>query len=61
MIPPNISREHILKAIEYIVSHDIPIERHSVKWSVLYNKVKYPPKYIISIANLYANGDEWQE
>lgn len=58
MIPTNISREHILKAIQYVDTCGIPKSRLSRKHSVKYNGRLYPPKYLISIANKYANDTE---
>ncbi|GIM28437.1 hypothetical protein CPJCM30710_11030 [Clostridium polyendosporum] len=58
MIPENISKEHILKAIEEIDENGVPQERLSTKFSVLYREKLYPPKYLISIANKYVNGEE---
>jgi hypothetical protein len=58
MIPENIKREHILKAIEEAESSGIPKERISNLYDLEYNEKLYPPKYIISLANKYANGKE---
>ena len=58
MIPTNISREHILKAIQHIDTCGIPKSRLSRKHSVRYDGHLYPPKYLISIANKYANNTE---
>jgi 5-methylcytosine-specific restriction enzyme A len=60
MIPSNISTESILKSLEHIDGHGIPNDRHSVKWSLEHDGKLYPPKYVISIANLYENGEEWE-
>jgi 5-methylcytosine-specific restriction protein A len=59
MIPTNITREHVLRAIDEIKYSGIPNDRHSVKWSVSFEGINYPPKYLISTANIYANGEEW--
>jgi 5-methylcytosine-specific restriction protein A len=59
MIPKNIDRNHITRAIEDIDQNGIPPDRHSVKWSVKHQENLYPPKYLISIANIHANGDDW--
>ncbi len=37
----------------------ILFHRHSVKWSVLHEGLRYPPKYVLSIANIHADGKEW--
>ena len=58
MIPKNISREHVLKAIEEVKRSGIPEGRGSKKFLVEFNGIYYPPKYIISLANKYANGEE---
>lgn len=60
MIPPSITREHIIKAIQEIESSkgDIPPNRESVNYDVIYEGKPYPPKYVISLANKYANGSE---
>ncbi|MDF2545771.1 MAG: hypothetical protein K0R93_669 [Anaerosolibacter sp.] len=58
MIPKNISREHIIKAIKEIDVSGTPELRNSTKYDLLYMGKKYPPKYVISIANKYVNGNE---
>jgi len=56
MIPENVSSNDILKAVEQIDRDGIPKDRHSTKWSVQHNDTLYPPKYLLSLANLAANG-----
>ena len=58
MIPESIKREHILKALEEITRSEIPAQRSSEKFDLEYNNRLYPPKYVISIANKYANNYE---
>lgn len=58
MIPENLKREHVVKAIEEIKRVGIPEGRSSKKFLLEYNGNYYPPKYIISSANKYANGRE---
>ena len=58
MIPKNIHREHVLKAIEEIKRSGIPAGRGSRKFLIAFNGDYYPPKYVISLANRYANGEE---
>lgn len=60
MIPKNINREHILKAIDEIRKSGIPQGRESKKFLIESNGEHYPPKYIISLANKYVNGEELQ-
>ena len=57
MIPQNIKREHIIQAIQEIKKSGIPHKRNSKKFLLEYNNKFYPPKYIISLANRFANGE----
>jgi len=57
MIPKNIKKEHIIKAIEEIKRNGIPKGRDSKKFLLEFNGEYYPPKYIISLANKHANGE----
>ena len=56
MIPKNITREHVLKAINEIDKEGIPPGRASKKFSILHEGREYPPKLVVSLANVYANG-----
>jgi len=58
MIPKNISRDDVLNAIAETEEDGIPVDRHSVKWSLKHSGNLYPPKYLISIANRFANREE---
>lgn len=58
MIPKNIRRENIVKAIGEVERVGIPNGRSSKKFLLEYNGKYYPPKYIISLANRYTNGKE---
>ena len=57
MILRNIKREHIIKAIEEIRKNGVPKGRNSRKFLLEFNGEYYPPKYVISLANKYANGE----
>lgn len=57
-IPKNITIEHVKKAMEYIDKNGVPYERLSTKYVLEYNNKRYPPKYVLSIANTYVNGIE---
>lgn len=68
-IPKNITREHIINAIEEInAGREIPNKRaigygcifktNRYYYTLVYNNKEYPPKYIISLANVYANNEE---
>lgn len=58
MIPDNITKEHINKALVEIDKKGVPQGRHSTTYDLLYDGKTYPPKLVLSIANKYANGDE---
>lgn len=58
MIPENITREHIIKALEEIDKSEVPPQRDSEIYDLEHNNKKYPPKYVISMANKYANHNE---
>lgn len=58
MIPRNIKKEHILKALGYMKNHGIPSGRNSKKFILEHEGQHFPPKYTISLANKYANGKE---
>jgi 5-methylcytosine-specific restriction protein B len=57
-IPTNISREHIEKAIKDINQGGIPSSRLSKEYYLKVDDKLLPPKYVISIANKYANNNE---
>lgn len=54
----NITKEHILSAIQEINEQGIRNGRHSSTYDLIYEKKAYPPKLVISIANRYATGKE---
>lgn len=58
MIPDNITKAHLEKAIEEIDKKGITKGRHSSTYDVVYKGKSYPPKLVISIANRFANGEE---
>lgn len=58
MIPCNITRSHLLQAIDEIDKKGIPNRRYSAKFTLIHNDKSYPPKYLVSLANKYANGHE---
>lgn len=55
-IPKNITREHVLQALKKIKPETIPSDREATKFALIFNNYLYPPKYILSLANRYANG-----
>jgi copper chaperone CopZ len=58
MIPLNIERKHIIKAIRGIDSNGIPPGRESRSFFLIFERKQYPPKYLLSLANKFANGEE---
>jgi 5-methylcytosine-specific restriction protein B len=58
-IPINLTREHILKAIEKIDSKpELKNKRSSSTYDLIYGEKKYPPILVLSIANQLNNGKE---
>ena len=55
-IPNNIKPKHIVQAINKIEKEGIPPQAHSSSYDVLYNGKRYPPKLVLSYANIFANG-----
>lgn len=57
-VPANISKDHLLKAINKIDQEGIPVGGDSRYYDVLFNGQIYPPKLIVSYANSFANGKQ---
>ena len=58
MIPSTIQKEHVLSAAKWIDEHGVPRARWPTKYLVIIDNTEYPPKFVISIANLFASGRE---
>ena len=58
MIPLNISRQNIMSAISDIKRNGVPRGRGSTKFQLVIDDQAFPPKYVVSLANKYANGAE---
>jgi len=56
-LPENITIENLLSAINKIDEEGIPKNADSQYYDVIFNKKKYPPKLVVSYANLFANGE----
>ena len=57
MIPKNITKDHLLSAINDIRKNpDLLKGRASTTYDAVYNNELYPPKLIVSLSNKYANG-----
>ncbi len=57
-IPQNINKDHLLKAIRKIDLAGIPLGADSKYYDLVYNNKFYPPKLVVSFANIFANGTE---
>lgn len=57
-IPKNITKEHLINAISKIDKEGIPKDGDSQYYDVLYEGKRYPPKVVVSYANIFANGEE---
>ncbi|MRG44262.1 DUF3578 domain-containing protein [Chitinophaga sp. SYP-B3965] len=55
-LPKNITKNHLLDAIAKIDKEGIPVNGDSRYYDVIYKGKAYPPKLIVSYANLFANG-----
>ncbi|MGZ4882174.1 MAG: AAA family ATPase, partial [Halobacteriota archaeon] len=58
MIPQNITKEHVNRAIKHVKQHGVPHHRQYLWYNLLYEGERYPSKYVISVANLCANGQK---
>ena len=58
-IPSNLFKQNILDAINYIDKNGVPDKNKSTKYELVANSgEKYPPKYVIAVANYLANNEE---
>lgn len=56
MIPKNIGKKHVIRAIEEIKRVGFPKNRVSKRYLLKHDSRDYPPKYVVSLANKYING-----
>ena len=56
MIPPYITRDHVLAAMARIDKEGVPAGRQGAKFEVRQQGCKYPPKLLISLAHEEAKG-----
>ena len=57
-LPENITRDHLIQAISKIDTEGLPNDGASQYYDVVYKGNKYPPKLVLSYANIFANGLE---
>ncbi len=58
MAIPKLTEESIKQAIDYIDEHGVPVQNQSTVYELVIGGKKYPPKYVIGVANHLANGGE---
>jgi hypothetical protein len=58
LIPSGIKSTHVIMAIQEIDSKGIPSGRESRKFNLIFEGRKYPPKYVLSLSNRYAEGKQ---
>ena len=58
VLPRNITKDHLLEAIRKIDTEGFSKDADSQYYDVIYNGKNYPPKVIVSYANIFANGVE---
>ena len=59
MAIPKISKQDVIKALQYIAANGIPSYHQSVKYDlVTEDGKKYPVKYVVAVANHLANGED---
>lgn len=55
---PKLTEQSIIEALKYIDEHGVPWHNESTVYELVVNEKKYPPKYVIGVANHFANGEE---
>ena len=59
MAIPKIKKQDIIKALEYINKSGVPLANQSTKYELVAEEGhKYPPKYVIAVADHIANGTD---
>jgi hypothetical protein len=58
MAIPKLTEESINEALKYIDEHGVPWHNESTVYVLVADGKKYPPKYVIAVANHIANGEE---
>ena len=58
MAIPTVSKESVFKAMQYIDEQGVPLHNQSTKYDLIENDKKYPPKYVIAVADHIENGRE---
>ncbi|WP_242830907.1 McrB family protein [Butyrivibrio fibrisolvens] len=58
MAIPKLTEQSIAEALKYIDEHGVPWQNESTVYELVVNGKKYPPKYVVGVANHFANGEE---
>ena len=59
MAIPKIDKDDMLKALKYIDENGVPVYNQSTRYElVLDNGKRYPPKYVIAVADHLSNGTD---
>ena len=59
MAVPNINKQNIIDALRYIDENGVPFHNQSTQYDlVTEDGKKYPPKYVVAVADHLANGNE---
>lgn len=57
MAIPNINRQNVIDALKYIDEKGVPLHNQSTQYDLISDDgKKYPPKYVIAVADHIANG-----
>ena len=57
MALPDVNAQNIIDALKYIDENGIPFHNQSTQYDLISNDgKKYPPKYVIAVADHLANG-----
>ena len=58
-MPQGLTDKHFLRAAAQIDREGVPAERKSVHYDLVLNGLRYPPKYVVSLAARFATGREF--
>ena len=58
MAIPTLSYQNILDALKYIDDNGVPFRNQCIRYELVYNDKKYPPVYVIAVANYLATGQD---
>ena len=59
MAIPKIKKKDVIAALQYIDTHGVPVQNQSTRYELIAEDGKrYPPKYVIAVADHLANGTE---